>query len=68
MSEIEQMMECDKYQKCLNFIKELYNLKFDTLTSIDEAIHNEIMSKKAESFLKEIEEFNNIIDNTKGTK
>ena len=51
------MTDKEKYQKCLNFIKSLYRLKFDTLVSIEEGVYNNIMSKEAENFLKEIDEF-----------
>lgn len=46
-----------KYEKCLNFINNLYRLKFDTLVSLHESIYNEYISEKAEKFLKEIGEF-----------
>lgn len=51
------MNQSEKYQKCLNFIKELYSLKNDTLVSISESIFNEMISKEAEQLLKDIGEF-----------
>lgn len=51
------MTDEEKYQKCLNFIKSLYRLKFDTLVSIEEDAYNNIISKEAENILKEIDEF-----------
>lgn len=46
----------DKYDVVLNFVKELYNLKNDTLVSLHEACYNEAVSKEAEEILRKVGE------------
>lgn len=48
----------NRHDKMLEFVKEIYNLKFDTLVSMKEAIHNDHISKQAEKILKEIGKLN----------
>ena len=46
----------DKYDVVLNFVKELYNLKNDTLVSLHEACYNETISKEAKEILRRVGE------------